>query len=531
MVALACAAGALLLTRLLYEQLGTSQFAFCYAAVALSAWRGGLGPGLLAAALSLVGIHVLIPAGSGPTSVAGVVPFVAFAAVAALIAWITGSLRRFRIGAEVTSGRLLQQQLEAEHQAEEAQALGEELEATNDELHTSLRDAEEARQLAVLGDARRTAILEVALDCVIGMDHEGRVTDWNPAAERIFGWTREQAAGREMAELIIPPALRQRHRTGLRRYLETGEARVLGQRLELPAMRADGTEFPVEIAILRIPVPGPPSFVSYVRDISERKDFERALVEAKEAAETANRSKSEFLAVMSHELRTPLNAIAGYADLMAMGIRGPVTPEQHEDLVRITRSQRHLLGLINDVLDFSKLEAGRLEFHLAHVPVAALLSELDSMVAPQLREKQMRYECLPCADVGLLVYADAEKVRQILLNVIANAIKFTAPGGRIAVSAERRDGVVAISVSDTGIGIPPDKLHSIFEPFMQVDSTHRRAQSGTGLGLAISRQLARAMGGELTAESVPGESSTFTVTLPASDADRPPAVPPGGPTR
>jgi PAS domain S-box-containing protein len=250
-------------------------------------------------------------------------------------------------------------------------------------------------------------------------------------------------------------------------------------------------------------------------EVTEHVRARREIEAARALAEEANRSKSQFLANMSHELRTPLNAIGGYVDLIEMGIRGPVSQQQESDLKRIKRAQQHLLGLINDVLNYAKLEAGRIKFHIEAVPVYAALADMEALIAPQARGKGIAYRC--CAgDTAITVHADREKLQQIVLNLLSNAVKFTDSGGEVEVTWDARDEAVEIHVRDTGLGIPPEKLASVFEPFVQVDVDLTRTAQGTGLGLAISRELARSMDGNLTAASVPGEGSTFTLTLPRS---------------
>jgi PAS domain S-box-containing protein len=244
--------------------------------------------------------------------------------------------------------------------------------------------------------------------------------------------------------------------------------------------------------------------------VRARQDIERLLA----VAEAANRAKGDFLAVMSHELRTPLNAIGGYAELMEMGIRGPVTSEQRDDLRRIQTSQRHLLGLINEVLNYAKLETGTVHYDLDEVRVREPLTAAESLVAPQARAKGLTLAVGDCPPT-LTARADLEKLRQILVNLFSNAIKFTDRGG-VTVDADGDDTRVVIRVHDTGIGIPADKLDVIFEPFTQVRADLTRPHEGTGLGLAISRDLARGMGGDLTVESTLGGGSTFVLWLPKS---------------
>jgi signal transduction histidine kinase len=235
--------------------------------------------------------------------------------------------------------------------------------------------------------------------------------------------------------------------------------------------------------------------------------------EARAEAEAANRAKAEFLATMSHELRTPLNAIGGYAHLLLDEIRGPINEEQRTDLNRINRSQRHLLSVINDILNFAKVEAGQLKLNPADIGMNEVLGALESLVTPMLLKKEIAYE-FQCCDPSYMAHADPERLQQILLNLLSNAVKFTPQGGRISVVCGATPTSMKIWVTDTGIGIPSDKLQTIFEPFVQLDRGQTAEMAGTGLGLAISRDLARAMGGDLTAESIPNEGSTFVLTLP-----------------
>jgi signal transduction histidine kinase len=239
---------------------------------------------------------------------------------------------------------------------------------------------------------------------------------------------------------------------------------------------------------------------------------------ARAEADAANRAKSDFLATMSHELRTPINAALGYTELLALEVHGPVTPAQGDALARIRRSQLALLSRINDVLSFARLEARRVTFDVHPVDVAQLLADVEPLVAPQVAAKAQAF-AVTLPPHPLHAQADAERVSQILLNLVSNAVKFTPAGGRIALDASAADEGrrVAIRVRDTGRGIPADRLESVFDPFVQVDATLTREQGGTGLGLAISRELARGMGGDLTAESTPGEGSTFTLVLPRGE--------------
>lgn len=239
------------------------------------------------------------------------------------------------------------------------------------------------------------------------------------------------------------------------------------------------------------------------------------LERARGEAEHASRAKSDFLATMSHELRTPLNAIGGYTELLETGIYGNVTDEQREALHRITRSQRHLLGLINDILNLARVEAGRIDYTIVDVEMREVVAELAVMIEPQMSAKGLMYG-VELPEEALIVRADREKLVQILLNLLSNAVKFTASNGRVTLRCARTNAGVRIDVIDTGRGIPSDRIDAVFEPFVQVRSDATAAKEGTGLGLAIARNLARGMGGDLSATSDVGKGSTFSLTLLAA---------------
>jgi len=370
-----------------------------------------------------------------------------------------------------------------------------------------------AREAEHESEVRKASILDTALDSIITSDETGRITEFNAAAEVAFGYKKQDVIGRQMADLIIPHRYRERHREGMKRYLATGEAHVLGRRIEIEALRADGSELPVELAIVRVPLPGPAFFTAYIRDLTERKRLEADQARLLKESEEANRAKSEFLATMSHELRTPLNAISGYTELLKMGLRGPVTEEQVADLERINRSQSHLLGIINDILQFAKLESGPLEMTVDEFLVETALDTAEELVRPQLEARKISYARLR-GDKSARVRADSDRFQQIVLNLLSNALKFTPEGGRITVAWRIEQQRLLIDVADTGIGIAVDQFERIFDPFVQVQSGTTRTSEGVGLGLAISRDMARQMGGDVYVTSELGNGSTFTLALP-----------------
>jgi PAS domain S-box-containing protein len=391
---------------------------------------------------------------------------------------------------------------------------------THEQLEARVLERSRALDALRESEASYRAIVEVALDCIITIDAAGRVVEFNPAAEQTFGYKKRDVVGRELAELIVPPAQREAHRKGLARYFATGEGTLIGRLIELTAMRSDGTQFPIEIALSAVSSDGPPTVTGVARNITERKRMEeirrknRAIEEQHRRSVEANRLKSEFLANMSHELRTPLNAIIGFADLMHQGKVGPVSAEHEEYLGDILTSSRHLLQLINDVLDLAKVESGRMDFRPESVDLAKLVDGVRDVLRGLAASKHLRVDTQVSPEVATAV-VDPVRVKQILYNYLSNAIKFTPDGGQIHVriTPEGPD-LFRIDVQDTGIGIPADDLGKLFLEFQQLDASAGKKYQGTGLGLALTKRLAEAHGGRVDVRSTPGEGSTFSVILP-----------------
>jgi PAS domain S-box-containing protein len=375
--------------------------------------------------------------------------------------------------------------------------------------------AEEERRSALArlaeSEARARLIVDTAHDAFIGIDSAGRIAAWNAQAEATFGWRREEVLGRNLADTIVPLEFRDAHNSGMRRFHDTGEAPVVNQRLELRALHQSGREFPVELTITSpMAVEDGFFFGAFLRDISDRRERDAELRRAKESAEAATKAKSEFLANMSHELRTPLNGVLGYAQLLQRD--RALNATQREALEAIAKCGSQLLDLINDVLDISKIEAGRLEIEEAPTDLAKLVSDVTYVVAETAERKGLRLTTVVAPEVPRSVVLDGRHLRQVLLNLLGNAIKFTAAGDvRLDVSRVA-DERLRFEVSDTGVGIEPEALAQIFAAFAQTKTG--AAAGGTGLGLTISDHLVTRMGGTLTVESVVGEGSRFWFTLP-----------------
>lgn len=351
------------------------------------------------------------------------------------------------------------------------------------------------------------------------LDETGHVTTWNAGAERIKCYTAEEIIGKHFSIFYPQEDLDSgKPARELEIATRTGVYEEEGWRL-----RKDGTRFwaSVVITALRKPDGSLAGFAKLTRDLTERRAAqERAIEAARKAAvsEEANRAKSQFLAAMSHELRTPLNAIGGYTELLAMGVRGPVNAAQKEDLQRIKRSQEHLLGIINDILNFSRIEAGQITYEYSKVRLCDVIAAVGHMIEPQAAAKGLELSVLECP-IDVTAWADKSKVEQILINLLSNAIKFTEQG-KVTLECDWQDAQrVSIDVVDTGVGIPADHLERIFEPFVQVGRSLTQAQEGTGLGLAISRDLARGMGGDITVTSEQQKGSRFRLIFPRTQSE------------
>jgi PAS domain S-box-containing protein len=368
-----------------------------------------------------------------------------------------------------------------------------------------LRDSEERNRL----------IIQSVKDYAIFMlDPKGNVATWNEGARRIKGYEAREIIGRHFSN-FYPEEDIERGKPPWELEVAQRDGRFEDEGWRI---RKDGTRFWANVVITALFNPKGEliGFAKVTRDLTERKQAEeRAVRDASRlaAAEASSRTKSEFLATMSHELRTPLNAIGGYAELLEMGVAGSVTDEQREYLDRIRRSQQHLLAIINDLLNYSRTEAGQVTYSIERVPLHEVVERAMPMVAPQASAKRLTVAHGPCT-VDVCAWSDQQKVEQIVLNLLSNAVKFTTEAGRVTVSCARSVDQAQITVSDTGPGVPPDKFEAIFEPFVQLGRTLTSRQEGTGLGLAISRDLARAMGGDLYVETASGGGAKFTLSLP-----------------
>ncbi|KQV30547.1 response regulator [Massilia sp. Root335] len=424
------------------------------------------------------------------------------------------TLTRLRRAEQVTNG-LLREKSIIEQQLRD---LNEDLEQ---KIAVRTRELVDSMRVAQGSQAKLQAIVDTALDAVVRMDRQGRIVGWNAQAEKIFGWKGEEVLGRDLDECIVPERHRAAHRNGLARYERSGVGGVLDSRIETYALRRDGGEFPIELAITRVQLATSDDheFCSFIRDISERREREQSLVAANVRAEAANVAKSEFLANMSHEIRTPMSAIIGMAYL---ALRTELSPKQQDYVGKIHRAALSLLGIINDILDFSKIEAGKLD--VEHIPFCLddVLANVASVTSQKAADKHLEYLFHVPHAIPRMLVGDPLRLGQVLINLVNNAVKFT-PAGELELSCMRLDdpadrfrsdyATLRFAVRDTGIGMNEQQQGKLFRAFSQANGSTTREYGGTGLGLSISQQLVGLMGGRIVVDSSPGKGSTFHFDL------------------
>ena len=362
-------------------------------------------------------------------------------------------------------------------------------------------------------------ILDIADDAIISIDNQQRVTLFNQGAEKVFGYAAPEVLGQPL-DMLLPPRFRHSHQHHVAMFARSPDtARRMGERQDIYGMRKDGTEFPAEASISRLDLAGEITYTVILRDITARKRFEETLREQNLALERANQAKDHFLASMSHELRTPLNAVIGFTGTMLMRLPGPLTDAQERQLTIVQSSAKHLLALINDLLDLAKIESGKVVLRLELVMCSEVVEEVTANLRPLAEHKGLSFEvCVPTRD--LVVRTDRRALSQILLNLLNNAIKFTERGQvRLEVLRRADAGRMAtvFHISDTGIGIRPDQQGQLFEAYVQSADAGNQPREGTGLGLYLSQKLAHLLGGAISFTSEFGQGSTFTLIIPETD--------------
>lgn len=348
---------------------------------------------------------------------------------------------------------------------------------------------------------------------IFALDAGGHIISWNPGAQRLKGYQAHEIIGKHFS-VFYPEVDRRAGKTEWELEVAQDVGRVEDEGWRI---RKDGTRFWANVVItaLRDDSGTLIGFAKITRDLTERMEAQQRVIDNTRRlaeVEALSRAKSQFLASMSHELRTPLNAIGGYAELIEMGLGGSVTDQQREYLTRIRGSQQHLLRIINDLLNYSRIEAGKLTYEREPVSLSSVIETVVGLIEPQTASRGITLSAPPCADV--VAIGDRLKIEQIVLNLLSNAVKFTPRGGQVTITCQADAEQASLTVADTGPGISTDHLEDIFEPFVQLGRSLSSGHEGAGLGLAISRDLARAMGGDVTVQSRAGKGATFTLSLP-----------------
>ena len=403
-------------------------------------------------------------------------------------------------------------------------------------IHVERQQARREQDQARLARASRRirGILDSMVDAVVTIDARGRIETFNPAAERLFGYAEAEVVGKSV-NILLPENLHADHDRSMAGYRPEAGSRIIGVDREVLAVRRDGTTFPITLAVSAVRLEdeagpggeegGQRVFVGAIRDITKRKQQEAELLASKSQAEIANRAKSEFLANMSHELRTPLNAIIGFSEILDSEFFGKLNDRQKACAKDIHDSGRHLLDIVNAVLDMSKIEAGRYELTEEVVDPADALAQCLMMVRDRAEDARVELRSgIVDGVAGELpaVWLDRRAFKQVVLNLLSNAVKFTPDGGRVTLSAcVEEDGSLAVTVADTGIGIAPEFMEHLFQPFRQADNAVSRSFEGTGLGLSISKNLMELHGGSLSCASTPGIGTTMTARFPAERTIKP----------
>lgn len=382
------------------------------------------------------------------------------------------------------------------------------------ELTAQISAREQADLALQLSEIRTRMIIDSALDAVVFIDNDSSIIEWNPQAEETFGWTRDEILGKKLFDTIIPHDFRDGHRAGMIKHQETGVGPILGKRIEIVGLHRSGSTFPIELTVSPAEVEGNLTYSAFVRDITNQKKTQAELLQAKEVAEEAAMAKTTFLANMSHEIRTPLNSIIGLTSLL---LDTQLDPEEHAHIRTIYSSGHTLLEIINNILDYTKLEADKMTLEKTPFSIRRLMREVREMLIHQANVKGIKLEYAVEPGIPNVFLGDVTRLRQILINLVTNGIKFTAQGFvafKVRATSTTEDSCdLEFSVEDTGIGIQEELLDKMFSPFTQLDASTTRKYGGSGLGLSICRQLVERMDGRIWVESEVGTGTVMRFTL------------------